>query len=72
MTEPQPKTRLARFAYGVEYIIHLPGRGVEARDALNEADIRTTRIDEDFVGIVDQFELVNALRHSPYKLFDTM
>jgi len=66
------KTRLTRFAYGVEYIVYLPGRGLEARDALIESDIRCNRIDKDYVGIIHQFELVNALRHSPYKFFDTM
>lgn len=61
-----------RFNYGIEYLCFAPGRGIEAVEILVKKNIQASRIDADFVGIIDQFFVLNALRNSPYKFFDSI
>lgn len=61
-----------RFNYGVEYLFFTPNQGREAQDILIKNNILTCRIGTDFVGVVDQFYMINALRNSSYKFFDSI
>lgn len=67
-----PKKVQRRFEYGIEYLVYTPGRGEEAQNILIQNNISTCRIHTDFVGLVDQFYMINPLRHSPYKFFESI
>ena len=61
-----------KFRYSIEYIIYTPGNGRKAQDILIAEETPWCRVNEDFVGIVDNYYMVNCLRHSPYKFYDTL
>lgn len=67
MTE---QTKPIRFNYAVEYIIFVPGQGVKASTVLQDHDIHPNRICNDYIGIIDQFYILNALRTLPYRFVD--
>lgn len=67
-----PKKVERRFGYGIEYLFFMPGRGQEAENILHQNNIQTSRIDADFIGLIHESCMLNPLRHSPYKFFDSI
>lgn len=68
----RPKKVRCRFEYGIEYLFFTPGRGHEAVEILLQNNILYARIDADFVGLIHESFMLNPLRHSSYKFFDSV
>jgi len=64
---------LHRFDYGIEYIVKVPGNGDWVQDMLIQNQImRPCRAHNDSIAIISSFYMINALRNSPYKFFDSL
>lgn len=68
----EQKTVRRQFYYGIEYIFYVPGQTRRAQDILIKHSIPTASCKENFISVIDKFYMLNALRNSSYKLYDSI